>query len=376
MKLTKYLLLGAAALSLAACNKEKEEISQGEKNASVSVRIASSNLLRLDQNESAKVVKLAAMIYNGEAQEAYKEVQNALEVKNIECVAGTRSLVVVANFGDRVLQGLSLRNLKALTEELQKDVQPVDLLMTSEIKEITLKEGVNKYGYDDPGDLSQKKPLELKRVHARAEFVSITQKMSPAFKKYKVDYTAVAALIAKKQSFVFGSPLVNAHPAYLYGIKTDKGSYTPADYEEAPSLKREYKGTGEDLADKNMGFYLIENNDGSHPTMLCLAGTLKNQDGSELSDQEKKDAFAAGWIVSETDATTYYPVLINWVNAKYKYEGNHQPMNSIVRNHYYKISLTITGPGTNKPEDEKKISNLDVKCKVVEWVTVGQNVTW
>lgn len=364
MKLTKYLVLGAAMLSMVACNK-KDDVKEFD--ATVSVKIASSEL-RLDEAASAKVSKLTVLIYTGDTQEAIKTVDGALEVKGIQCKAGDKKLVVLANYAtpDNLI-GLTLPQLKALTEELT--TQPTDnLVMTSKVTPVSLQVGENKYGY--PGGNLSTDALAITRVHARAEVIAVQQQMSPVFQnKYSVKFKRVAALIAKKKANLFDDE--NADAAYLFGIRVKGGGYTPADYTENAELVVNY-----DEATLPQGFYLLENKSDAHPTILVLEGTLCKSNGDELSPEEKQDAFAAGWIVGADDATTYYPIRINWTDPRYTYDGSYNPTNKIERNHYYKISLKVTGPGTNDPESPEKLATLDVKCEVAAWVPVAQNVEW
>ncbi|WP_373811374.1 fimbrial protein [Porphyromonas macacae] len=379
MKVTKSLLLGLAALSLAACNKDEEtQALHNEKNATVSVVVKSEPKMRLgsDQDE-AKINKLAVMIYNGEAQEAYKEEKNKAEVENIECSAGTRKLVIVANYGEKNFRGKTLQELLKTTEELAKATQEgKNLIMTCEPVSIDLKEGKNAYGWKNKAgyNILSENPLVIKRVNARMEFKTINVEMADGFKTvYNVKLKRVAALIAKKQSNIFGASLVNNDPDYLFGIKTPKGSYTPGKYTEETSLVMECPDANKNKELNGMGFYVLENNSLQHPTILCVEATLVQADGKDLTEDQKKAAKDAGWI--DDNCNTNYPVLVNWEQDGYTYTTG-KGLNKIERNHKYMVTLKITGPGTNTPEDHKKVANLDVKCEVAEWIVVNQNVVW
>ena len=188
----------------------------------------------------------------------------------------------------------------------------------------------------------------------------------------------VLALIAKKNSMIFGSSLYNAATQdYLYGAAVPHGTLTPTNYTEAAWLKTAINQADIKASDMKKGFYVLENASTAHPTILCLKGTLVQKSGEALTSEQMAEAFAAGWIVSKTDATTYYPVIINATSNHYVYDGGDGQRDKIVRNTKYNVMLTITGPGTNKPEvkpDEK--ANLDVLCKIVDWVIITQNATW
>lgn len=393
MKKTKFFLLGLAALSLAACNKDNGIDPVNEGDATVSVVLKTSNADRAFgvANDEAKVAKLTVMVYNGEQQEAIKSVENATEVKDIKCGAGVRTLVVMANTGTMALAGKTLSEVTALRTELTKSNQAADdLIMTAEPVQVTLKAGDNWYGYNGTqggNQISQNAPLEIKRVHARIAFTGITIKMSDSYEnKYGFTPENIYALVAKKQSNLFGATtLVNTDPNYLTGsLTTFNGAYTPApaNYAHVDWLSREYDHANHPATtDAPQGFYVLESDYSAtsetiHPTILCVKGKLTKADGAELSADEMTAAFAAGWITSATDATTYYPVLVNFKSNNYTYE-NHTPTNKVVRNNKYDIQLTITGPGTNNPENPiTESANLNVNCTVTPWVVVNQTATW
>ena len=390
---SKLFLLSLVALTLAftACNKNQDE-PQSTTDATISVAVKSADLRAYEDgagNEDKKVQKLAVMVYQGDAQVAYKEADdaNALEVTKIQTTAGAKTLVVVANYANQNLKGLSLAKVKALTHTLSADDQDPTkgtFMLTAEPVSVNLQKGNNYYGYAD-GDgnrLSIDKPIELQHIHAGMALTNLTVKFAESYAKLynvKFDEGQLIALIAKAQSNVFGESLVNTDANYFYGVelfgKTD-AKYTPAaaNYKEMAELKMALTETGEQ---ERKGFYVLENNSGEHPTILCLKGELTQADGTALTDDQAQQAVEAGWIVSKTDHSTFYPVFVNWTKDGYTYDGGHTAKNAIERNNKYEIALTITGPGTNSPEDPTAdTANLDVKCTVVPWVIVKQNVVW
>lgn len=390
---SKLFLLSLVALTLAftACNKNQDE-PQSETDATISVAVKSADLRAYEDgkgNADMEVQTLAVMVYQGDAQVAYKEAAKAgsLEVKDIETTAGTKTLVVVANFADQNLKGLSLKKVKALTHTLSADDQDPTkgtFMLTAEPVSVDLQKGNNYYGYGE-GDgtrLSVDKPIELKHIHAGMALTNLTVEFAESYATlYSVNFDEgeLIGLVAKAQSNIFGDSLVNADANYFYGAKLfgkTGGKYTPAEdnYKEMEELKMALTKTG---AQTGKGFYVLENNSEKHPTILCLKGTLTDANGNELTDELAAQAVEAGWIVSKEDHSTYYPVLVNWVKDGYAYEGGHEAKNAIVRNNKYEISLTITGPGTNSPEDPtQEKANLDVMCKVLPWNIVKQNVVW
>ncbi|ATR99251.1 fimbrial protein [Porphyromonas gingivalis] len=384
MKKTKFFLLGLAALAMTACNKDNEAEPVTEGNATISVVLKTSNPNRAFGEDESKVAKLTVMVYNGEQQEAIESVENATKVENIKCSAGQRTLVVMANTGEMKLAGKTLAEVKALTTELTAENQgAAGLIMTAEPVVVTLVAGNNYYGYDGTqggNQISQNTPLEIKRVHARMAFTEIKVQMSPSYvNKYNFAPENIYALVAKKESNLFGASLANSNDAYLTGSLTDfNGTYSPANYTHVDWLGRDYT---EPSNNAPQGFYVLEStyaqNAGLRPTILCVKGKLTKHDGTALSSEEMTAAFNAGWIVADDNPTTYYPVLVNFNSNNYTYDNGYTPKNKIERNHKYDIKLTITGPGTNNPENPiTESAHLNVQCTVAAWVLVGQNATW
>ena len=383
MKKTKFFLLGLAALAMTACSKDNEAEPVTEGNATISVVLKTSNSNRAFGvgDDESKVAKLTVMVYNGEQQEAIKSAENATKVEDIKCSAGQRTLVVMANTGAMELVGKTLAEVKALTTELTAENQEAaGLIMTAEPKTIVLKAGKNYIGYSGTGEGNhiENDPLKIKRVHARMAFTEIKVQMSAAYDNiYTFVPEKIYGLIAKKQSNLFGATLVNADANYLTGsLTTFNGAYTPANYANVPWLSRNYVAPA---ADAPQGFYVLENdysaNGGTiHPTILCVYGKLQ-KNGADLAGADLAAAQAANWV--DAEGKTYYPVLVNFNSNNYTYDSNYTPKNKIERNHKYDIKLTITGPGTNNPENPiTESAHLNVQCTVAEWVLVGQNATW
>lgn len=290
----------------------------------------------------------------------------------------------MANTGEMKLAGKTLAEVKALTTELTAENQgAAGLIMTAEPVVVTLVAGNNYYGYDGSqggNQISQNTPLEIKRVHARMAFTEIKVQMSQSYaNKYNFAPENIYALVAKKESNLFGASLANGDDAYLTGSLTNfNGAYSPANYTHVDWLGRDYT---EPSNNAPQGFYVLEStyaqNAGLRPTILCVKGKLTKHDGTALSSEEMTAAFNAGWIVADNDPTTYYPVLVNFNSNNYTYDNGYTPKNKIERNHKYDIKLTITGPGTNNPENPiTESAHLNVQCTVAEWVLVGQNATW
>lgn len=383
-------LMSLAMVALVGCNKENNAPSADGAEATVSIKLQGAQMRAATYEpgkgeDDMKVYTLAAMVYNGENQEGYKTAEKAedLSVNGIRCTAGKRQLVVVANFGKENLQGLTLTQLQDKVLKLSADQQnPQSMLhmMTSEVTEVDIKAGANFYGIEGEGNVVNKDPLMITHVHAGVELTNVSVNFDQAFSaKYSINLkknTQIIGLIVKGQSKIFGQSLVFGEN-YLYGEQnfgeTDK-KYTPAEdkYKEAGYLKKSFDG--EDYSQS--GFYILENNALKHPTILAIKTKLLDKDGKDLTKEAIEEAKKAGYCNDKGE--TYYPVLVNWEKQGYTYtDAGKNKRNVIERNHKYLISLIITGPGTNEPEDPtNEPATLSVNVKVAEWLLVHQFVKW
>ncbi|MBR8763286.1 Major fimbrium subunit FimA type-4 [Porphyromonas levii] len=381
-------LMSLAMVALVGCNKENNAPSADGAEATVSVRVQGAAMRAyVSGNDKAdqKIHSLAAMVYNGEVQEAYKAVNaEATEITEIQCTAGDRKLVVVANFGDIDLKGKTLTDLNEMTltlDEKQQDPAKKMHLMTSDITEVQIKAGKNKYGYNEDGALS-KQPLKISHVHAGMELKSVEVKFNEAFAaKYQINLeneeTELIGLIVKKQSKIFGMTGELAFGnEFVFGQEhkgKNENKYTPdTNYTEEASLMMRYKKNQE-----NAGFYILENDSEEHPTILTLKTPLLDKStGAVVAGDALTQAKNAGYC--DDKGFTYYPVLVNWEKKGYTYGADDKNTRNIIeRNHKYQTTMNITGPGTNEPEkpvDEP--ATLEVTVKVAPWVLVAQNVEW
>lgn len=385
MKTTKFFLLGLAALAMTACDKEENGIQPATGDATISfvVKTSAPNQRAVgDGVDDAKITSLTAMVYAGQTQEAIKNVTDeagVTEVKEITCKSGKdRVLVIVAN-SSKDFTNKSLSEVEAMTIELtEANQQAKDLIMTGKSGKIEIKPGSNHYGYPSATAsdnlIAEDAPLAVTRVHAGMTIEDVTIKFQPQYAaSYSFVPQHVAGLICKKTSKIFGTSLVTDEAFYLSGLQNFGGEYSPEDYTgNIEWLKKEYA--------QKAGFYILESDYSGasspiHPTILCVYGKLLNASGAELTGEALATAQAAHYC--DAEGMTYYPVLVNYKHENYTYTNGYEPGNNIVRNNHYQITLNITGPGTDNPEDPiSETANLNVMCEVTPWVVVGQTATW
>ena len=126
----KVLMTGLISLALmvVGCKNNKEVEPKEKGNAKVSIVVAgnASGMRAYGSVEEEKQIeKLTAIIYKGDVQEAIKEGEaGAPEVKDIECSAGERTLVVLANVPESMdLVGKTMTELKKMTYDLADDAK-------------------------------------------------------------------------------------------------------------------------------------------------------------------------------------------------------------------------------------------------------------
>lgn len=387
-------LMSLAMVALVGCNKENNAPSADGAEATVSIKLQGAQMRAATYEpgkgeDDMKVYSLAAMVYKGDVQEAIKEVkEDVREITGIECTAGDRKLVVVANYGDLNLKGMTLSELEKQTLKLAKEQQNPQSglhMMTSDVVGVTIKAGVNVYGKktDDTKDheIGDGEPLMITHVHAGMEFAKVTVAFKEPFaSKYSVELTKdtkIIGLIVKGQSKIFGKPLYDETAGFLYGEehKSDAANkYTPdANYELGEGLIKDFINE----TTKDAGFYILENKSDKNPTILTLKTPLLDKStGAVVAGDALTQAKNAGYC--DDKGFTYYPVLVNWEKKGYTYGADDKNTRNIIeRNHKYQITMNITGPGTNEPEkpvDEP--ATLEVTVKVAPWVLVAQNVEW
>ncbi|KGL52991.1 hypothetical protein HQ29_05110 [Porphyromonas canoris] len=373
MKTSKIFVVAAIALGFMACNKNEDiNVPQEEAQATLSVKISSGTLRALGAPDDSDPVKnFEVYVFKGQVLEGYKRVEGAMEAKEIEVSAGNATLAVVANAGGEGLgKAFTLDELKeAVKEGVIEDAG--GLLMTSEMKEISIKAGKNLYGYTKTGDENEisADPLALVRVPARVVLQEAKTEFSGTFEGWTLEPQQVFVFNVRGKSKLFGDNLYMADAPFYSGV--DLGSFSgdlgPAASEKHNSLQDEISSF-EELPELPAYFYTYENEDAAHPVVLTIKGLLKDADGELVKNSPYTDA----------EGTTYYSILVNVTKQGYSYEGDASGGNGKVkRNTEYKLHVTIKRPGKDNPiVIPSDPATLDVKVVVTPWTVVNQNVTY
>src|SRR5690554_6664027 len=253
MKIFKILLVTAITFGMMACNNEDVPQVNGDKDASISIRVFPSSdspsfraTGNLDGNgiipeglaaESA-IKSLEVWVFVGDALEAYKsatiDAGAVPEVTEIEVTSGPRTIVVVANAS--LDTQATLTDLKKLTKDLTQDVSD-GLVMTAEPIRVDLVQGNNYYGYSGTTSAGEtylnQGALALTRVNARVAIVGANIQLASlpegevhVFDKLKdvqvamfnvPQTTNLFGTLAKNENYLFGSAWSSPLGTYTVG---------------------------------------------------------------------------------------------------------------------------------------------------------------
>ena len=386
MKLEKLFLLGAIAFGLAACSNEDTPVVQQAKNATMSLKIVQGGTRAIGIPDDitageSKIKRLDVFVFNGDAVDGHKQAtgEDVTEVKDIAVTTGSRTMVVVANAtADMGTITSKAALLGKVASDLAAQTLENGLLMTSEVtEEFTIQAGKNYYGYaagQTPAgnEISVGVPVKLTRVPARVALVNAVTQFTGSYAEFTFEPEEIFLFNAKKQSKYFGNPgALVAGTELLSGVDLSSfgGPLKPAAWETADYLKDAFTSL-DILSEKQVYYYVFENDASVQPTVLSIKGKIKKADDTYADADEFPGVF-------DDDDYTYYSIVVNANKEGYTYEGDTPKDSKILRNTQYNISVTIKHLGKDDPTDPPtEAATLDVKVEVAEWEVVGQNVVY
>lgn len=386
MKISRILFVIAIAFGMLACNNEDEIDLQGQPESTVSVKVVPSSngpVVRATGNLSGNGVLAAGLdaesaiktlevyLFSGEMPDGYKKDtgDNVTEVKGITTHSGPKTMVVVAN------ANIGTVATKTALMEATKDL-PVDidsgLPMTGESAEITLKPGLNQYGYAASEVVATKFsegiPLPLYRVNARVAIVSatLTSNLTPDQTDFFDALTdvQVAMFNVPKTTNMFGTSLAT-NADYLFGEDwpTTEGTYTVGSSEG--SFKDTVTFPITEVAAPY--YYVNENSSEEDNEQMMIVLRAKPTKGGKPAAAEN--------LYTDDKGYTYYPIWVNAGGLGYTFDGDNSGDNIIRRNTQYNISLVIHKIGYPNI-DPPVAATVDVLVSVAPWSVVTQDVEW
>src|SRR5690554_4676272 len=162
MKIFKILLVVAIAFGMMACNNEDVPQVNGDKDASISIRVFPSSdspsfravgnlsgdgIIAKGLDAESAIKKLEVWVFNGDVLKAYGTATGN-EIKDLETSVGESTIVVTANTSIGI-KGSKADVLKELSNLPGKDISTSGLVMTAEPFVVILVAGNNYYGYTE-----------------------------------------------------------------------------------------------------------------------------------------------------------------------------------------------------------------------------------
>ena len=415
MKISRILFVIAIALGMMACNNEDVPQLNGEKDASISIKVfPSSNgpSFRATGNLSgggiqtagleaeSAIKKLEVWVFSGDVLKAYGTVAGN-EITNLETSIGLSTIVVTANTNIGI-KGSKADVLNELGNLPPRDITINGLVMTAEPFDVTLVAGNNYYGYTDEEVTAKtavdplkknhledgKKPLPITRVNARVALVSAELDYTSVPENQKAVFTdlkdlQVAMFNVPNQTKLFGTPLAT-NSDFQYGAKWPSPDFSYVGVDDDPAapngilydaLANVESPTSKVQVEAAPYYYVNENTsaevagtaaDPSEKMIIVLRAKVYN--GTTLVTQLKD-------LYTDEDGYTYYPIWVNALKDNYTYNTGYTADGNVYRNTQYNINLVIKGLG--RPTiDEVDKAWLDVKVEVAPWSVVTQDVVW
>ena len=385
MKIGKFLLVGVIALGMMACNNEDEIDLQGQPESTVSVKVVPSSngpvvratgdlsgngVLAAGLPAESAIKSLEVYLFHGETPDGYKIVTgtDVTEVTGIATHAGPKTMVVVAN--SNIGTVATKTELTDITMDLPVAIAS-GLPMTGESAEITLKPGLNQYGYAASEVVATKFsegiPLPLYRVNARVAIVSATlaSNLTPDQTDFFDALTdvQVAMFNVPKTTKLFGAALaMNANFLFGEAWPTTEGTYTVGTVEGTFKNAVTFP-----ITDAAAPYYYVNENisEVEEEQMMIVLRAKPTKEGQPA---------AAENLYTDANGYTYYPIWVNATKDGYTITGSDGD-SKIVRNTQYNISLVIHKIGYPNI-DPPVAATVDVLVSVAPWSVVTQGVVW
>lgn len=387
MKLNKLFAMGAIALGLIACNKDNNGLEDQEKNATLSVRVATPTTTRavgnLDGDTAAgieaerKIHKTQVWVFAGDVKDGYGEA-NGPEVLNITVKTGERKMYVLVN-----AQGLSENSTIAEIEAAAYTIADANIptsgfLMTPDVDQdgrkhviLNIKPGKNTYGItstlaESQNKMSENKNLMVKRVASRVAIKEAKLELTDNTLFDNLKNVEVAMFNVNKSVKAFSkADAVNeviTGKLFIGAEWSKNGAYDEANTEIQATFADQVQFP---IAAAAAPYFYVapyapEATAASNQMLIVLRGKPYKGDNPVM----------APGLYTDENGYTYYKVVVGVDGIMPTPDAQ-----KIMRNTRYNISLTIKKIG-NPTIDPAQSATLDVKCEVEPWVDVQQDVTW
>lgn len=236
------------------------------------------------------------------------------------------------------------------------------------IKDVTLNAGNNYYGFynrhtaSGETEINQGKPVELVRNVARVDLAAVKLDVSSTYSAGTASFTMTDVVmnhVAQKGTFI-GTSLPSDNTFTTYDAAPSFYKETATD---ATATQDASTGTASTLTKvPHAYFYVLPNTNSTvenNATTMVVKGTFSMKNGVNKTTNVTENV---------EPKVGYYPIV---VGVSGTVSGGTTP--TIAKNHIYKITLTVAGPGKSSVDGGER-ANFFVNCKVADWVTVSQAV--
>ncbi len=363
MKLKQIIITACAAVFCVSCSNDSD-FPGGKKpsgDATLSVAVKASGFTQKTSKADANALagelninNLTAIVFDQTGNSLLGDPVRTTTVATTEGIttltgipvkAVIGQLLLIANAPDNLLTDLT--TLTALQTKLAMldDQTQTNLLMSSRL--ITTKQkfidGENYIGFEDQSNVDDlNKPVELTRVPARVEVVSVTADLagSPIAGR-TIQVNRVFLQDMRTSSYLFSADYWGA---VMFKDLNNLKSSTSVDIEQPVNDNLSISGTP-------YRRYVMENTDQDRPTKVVVVATILAND--EYLEQTK--AFSA--VINPNGLTNGY---------------DH---NFVKRNYIYRLTVNFSGNSFSPvPPPTPETGDLDVKVEVVGWGPVDQSV--
>lgn len=360
MKITKYLVAALAVTTLFACSKSEETNGKEEKaNLTVSITGGDETRTTGEANETNEknIMRYHAFVLKNNQVIANKFSADASDVVFEDISTSATHVYIAANVPDADYFGTSISTKAALEAK-------IGVLATGTAPNQTATQtGANLWasgtaaipaftptGAD--GKYESEVTVTLKFVSARVRILSITDNIVRE-NGYTLDLKNIVILNAGSETKFFGNNLYVDTPNYNYlaGIvyehaNGDAFNRVPGSYEVWNLLKNTY------VAGSKYYYYLFENYNPNHPTIITIEGEITNPDSST--------------------ETRWWSTRIEPGDVFKKYA---------TRGDSYDLSIILNGnagdkPGGPDPTDPNTEGDLTVKVTPATWNPVTKTKTF
>jgi hypothetical protein len=355
MKTKRMLYAAVSALLLSSCEKESDLIVKSGTPASLelSIKCADVNTRGVGTlpslTDEYKVARVTVGLFDADNGKTDAIVEGTLDTGTttgkitVRGTAGLRDVIVVLNAQPGVFKGITDKT-KFLQQTVALTQKSNEILMSGQADDVTLTAGAT----------ATPSPVTVSRLVSRIDLVSLKTAFDPTGLYSSATFKADKVFLynAMSLSTVSDPPVTSAHIHGFDGEHLVEGLY-------ANMSGTSIVGSVADVTP--YFFYTFANSvtDISTATKLVIKGEFTAYTGA-------------------TPVTVYYPVIINkdQLGTVREFNDGATAHEGILRNHIYKVSLTIKSIGVTSISSNLEPADITLTISISAWKGVTQSVEY